>query len=346
MCTAACRPAPFCSRPPPPPRTAGSRAGTCASLAEGALGECVDPDSLTATRERELRIRLGSHGRAHHDDDEYRRRYWIREPENADGHGAGGVADRAGHRRYGRRRHLAPRRGRAAGHLALHPPGRPAARTGHRRAGHGVRGVPCGRPARVPSRHVLDLAAKSVRHYLNRGLWVTSWKHALGFARLSYLPRYEVRASGDAADLTFSAAVGGDALVPLLVAGSEGGRLRLRETEERVRPADERDAVRLRFYARSTLALHLAVRGRPLVRGEEEWAGAERVVRHRGAGGARLPDRRLRAGGTGGGHGGWTVRTAPRCRGRRRRGSGGARQRRSGNGGAGKLGCGRGGESA
>ncbi|BBC37344.1 uncharacterized protein SGFS_086380 [Streptomyces graminofaciens] len=33
----------------------------------------------------------------------------------------------------------------------------------------------------------------SVRHYLVRGLWVTSWKHALGFARLSYLPPYEVR---------------------------------------------------------------------------------------------------------------------------------------------------------
>ncbi|MET9967543.1 GNAT family N-acetyltransferase [Streptomyces sp. NPDC006356] len=47
---------------------------------------------------------------------------------------------------------------------------------------------------------------------------------------------------------------------------------RLRETEEYRRRAKERDAVRL--YARVTLALHLAVRRLPLVRGQEEWARA------------------------------------------------------------------------
>lgn len=74
------------------------------------------------------------------------------------------------------------------------------------------------------------------------------------------------------------AGVGAVGMVPLLVAGNEGGWLRLRKTEAHGQLAgrmpDERDAVRLRLYARSTLAVHLAVRGRPLVRGEEEWAEA------------------------------------------------------------------------
>jgi hypothetical protein len=127
----------------------------------------------------------------------------------------------------------------------------------------------------------------ALRHYLNRGLWVTSWKHALGLARLSYLPRYEVRESPGELTFLMSRATGRgtyadgsdssdssngfEEMVPLLVAGSEDGRLRLWETEECVR-LGEFEAVR--FYARSTLALHLAVRGRPLVRGEEEWAKA------------------------------------------------------------------------
>ncbi|QFQ96505.1 GNAT family N-acetyltransferase [Streptomyces phaeolivaceus] len=244
-----------------------------ASLAEGALGECVDPDSLSGVRERELRIRLGSHGRAHDNDDEYRRRYWISDERND--------------HRCGTRRTPPGIVGTVAvdtwpigagallvTSLYVHPVAR---RRGLATAVLDTVYEAC----RAEGLHGFRLDAhwtwqKSVRHYLNRGLWVTSWKHALGFARLSYLPRYEVRVAGDDGELTFWAAVGGDALVPLLVAGGEGGRLWLRETEESVRPADERDAVRLRFYARSTLALHLAVRGRPLVRGEEEWAAAQR----------------------------------------------------------------------
>jgi hypothetical protein len=122
---------------------------------------------------------------------------------------------------------------------------------------------------------------RTVRYYLGQALWVTPWKHALGFARLSYLPRYEVLENGG--ELTFLIADsegpgagctdgGSTAMVPLLVAGNAGGRLRLREPERYRRMRDERDVVRL--YARSTLALHLAVRGWPLVRGEEEWSEA------------------------------------------------------------------------
>jgi hypothetical protein len=111
---------------------------------------------------------------------------------------------------------------------------------------------------------------RTVRFYLGIGLWVTSWKHALGLGRLAYLPPYEVRHSDG--EFTFLAADPEGDMVPLLVADSAGGRLRLRETEQYRCALNERDAVGL--YARSTLALHLAVRGRPLVRGEEEWAKA------------------------------------------------------------------------
>ncbi|MPY50716.1 hypothetical protein FPZ41_19890 [Streptomyces sp. K1PN6] len=77
----------------------------------------------------------------------------------------------------------------------------------------------------------------------------------------------------DEGELTFLVD-GPRGMVPLLVAASCDGRLRLqlRETEQYRRMADDRNAVRL--YARSTLALHLAARGRPLVRGEEERARA------------------------------------------------------------------------
>ncbi|WP_153535069.1 hypothetical protein [Streptomyces sp. RB17] len=106
---------------------------------------------------------------------------------------------------------------------------------------------------------------EAVRYYLDRGLWVTSWNHALGFARLSSLPAYEVRARSG--ELTLF--VEGE---PLLVAGDDGRRLLLRETAGYRRIAGGREVMGV--YARSTLAPHLAVHGRPLVRGEEEWARA------------------------------------------------------------------------
>ncbi|MGW0820534.1 GNAT family N-acetyltransferase [Streptomyces sp. NPDC002845] len=241
-----------------------------ASLAEGALGECVDPDSLTSTRERELRVRLGAHGRMYEFDDEYLRPYWIRAEYGGGGRTTGPLGTVAvGTWPVG------------AGALPVwslyvHPVAR---RRGLASTVLDTLYEAC----LAEGLHGFRLDAywtwqKSVRYYLERGLWVTSWKHALGFARLSYLPRYEVRETED--ELAFltarhgSYASGPGEFAPLLVAGHEGGRLRLRETEEYVRTQDERDTVRLRHYARATLALHLAVRGRPLARGEEEWARA------------------------------------------------------------------------
>ncbi|GGR51172.1 hypothetical protein GCM10010251_80330 [Streptomyces aurantiogriseus] len=234
-----------------------------ASLAEGALGECVDPDSLTVSSEKRWRLRLGAAGHEHRHDDEFRRRYWICAPED----------------RCRQREPLGTIAldtwpvGAGALHVSslyTHPVAR---RQGLASAVLDTVYEAC----RAEGLHGFRLDTywtwqQTVRYYLRRGLWVTSWKHSLGLARLSYLPRYEVR--GDESALTFAVTGPQGDAVPLLVADSADGRLRLRETEQYRSLPDRRDAVRL--YARSTLALHLALRGRPLVRGEEEWAEARR----------------------------------------------------------------------
>ncbi|MFF3374295.1 GNAT family N-acetyltransferase [Streptomyces sp. NPDC002680] len=246
------------------------------SLAEGALGECTDPDSLTASHEKRLRVRLGTSGREYEQNDDYCRRYWIWDGGSGDGGNGGGrprgplgtVAVDTWPTGVGSLRvsslyvhPVARRRGLASSTLdTVYEACRAENLNGFR----------------------LDTCwtwQRNVRYYLNRGLWVTSWKHSLGLARLSYLPRYEVRENGG--ELTFlvaePAVSDGDSrapgvMVPLLVADAVDGRLRLRETEPYARMREELDSVR--YYARSTLALHLAVRGLPLVRGEEEWAEA------------------------------------------------------------------------
>ncbi|WP_282701992.1 GNAT family N-acetyltransferase [Streptomyces sp. CC219B] len=236
-----------------------------AALAEGALGECLDPDSLTVSSEKRWRLRLGSDGRdsgrEHGHADDMRRRYWIRSPD-----GRGG--------------------GRPLGTVAVDtcPTGTGALRVSSlyvhpvaRRQGLASAALDLVHDAcRAEGLHGFRLETHwtwqpTVRYYLGRRLWVTSWKHALGFARLSYLPRYEVRETA-ADEVTFLVADGEGELVPLLVAGSGGGRLRLKETEWYGRMTEEGGAVGV--YVRATLALHLAVRGRPLVRGKEEWARA------------------------------------------------------------------------
>lgn len=231
-----------------------------ASLAEGAFGECVDPDSLTVTGEKRWRLRLGAAGRAHDRADDFRTRYWIRSPGSRVGGPLGTVAVDTWPVGVGAVRITS---------LYVHPVARSQGLASavldlvyDACRAEGLRGY------RLDTYWTWQ---PTVRYYLRRGLWVTSWKHALGFARLSHLPRYEVEESGEG-ELTFLVAGEEGPPVPVLVAGSVGGRLWLRESGEYRGTPDRLDAVRL--YARSTLALHLAVRGRPLVRGEEERARA------------------------------------------------------------------------
>ncbi|MFF0016681.1 GNAT family N-acetyltransferase [Streptomyces sp. NPDC005374] len=231
-----------------------------ASLAEGAFGECLDPDSLTVTGEKRLRLRLGAGAREQGHADDVRVRYWVRSPQGRGGEPLGTVAVDTWPVGVGAVRitslyvhPVARRQGLASTVLDLvHDACR----------AEGLQGC------RLDTYWTWQ---RTVRYCLRRGLWVTSWKHALGFARLSQLPRYEIEENGEG-ELTLLVAGEEGRPVPVLTAGSSGGLLRLRESEEYRGTPDRLDAVRL--YARSTLALHLAVRGRPLVRGESEWAGA------------------------------------------------------------------------
>ncbi|MGW2646049.1 GNAT family N-acetyltransferase [Streptomyces sp. NPDC001393] len=225
-----------------------------ASLAEGALGPGCDPDAFTVSGEKRLRRALGSAGREHRHDDDFSRRYWICSSGTAGRGVVGTIAVDTWPMGAGALR---------VSSLYIHPAAR---RSGLAGAALNTVYEAC----RAAGLHGFRLDTywtwqSTVRYYLNRGLWVTSWKHALGFARLSFLPAYDVREEGGA--LTLS--VEGE---PLLIAGDDGRRLLLRETDGYRRIAGRGEVMGV--YARSTLALHLAVRGRPLVRGAEQWARA------------------------------------------------------------------------
>lgn len=227
-----------------------------ASLAEGALGERVEPEALGISHERRLRGWLGANEDDYGHDDRISRRYWIRGPHGT----VGTVAVETWPRGRGTL---------AVSSLYVRPDAR---RCGH--AWGALRGVYDAAVAEGLRGIRLETHwtwQDAVRYYLARGFWVLSWKHALGLALLSDLPVYEVRRVGDA--LVFLVREG-SAMVPLLVAGRGGGRLRLRRTRW-YRAMEEREPHGATpFYAMTTLALHLAVRGRPLVRDEASWAQA------------------------------------------------------------------------
>ncbi|MGA5817599.1 GNAT family N-acetyltransferase [Kitasatospora sp. NPDC094028] len=226
-----------------------------ASLVEGELGEAVDPDGLAPPVERAWRERLGESGREWPGGELYRRRYWVLD---ADGEVAGTVA--VDNWTQGR------------GQLALSSLYlRPGARGAGLAAG-ALDAVYAAAAAEGLPGFRLEAHwswQSSVRYYLRRGLWVVGWKRALSFARMPQLPPYRVREEHGRLLLLVEDPRRG--WVPILAAGAEGGRLRLDET------ADYRGADGwVHGYARSTLALHLALAGRPLVRGPQWWAEAWR----------------------------------------------------------------------
>ncbi|MET9402625.1 GNAT family N-acetyltransferase [Kitasatospora sp. NPDC002965] len=247
-----------------------------ASRAEGELGEQVDPEAIGPAEERALRQRLGESGREWPDGELYRRRYWLT--------GTAGTADPVG----GAADATGAVAGAPVGTVAVDNwtkgPGqlavsslylRPAAR------GRGLAATVLDQLYRAATAEGLPgyrLEAHwtwqhAVRYYLRRGLWVVSWKHAVGLARLPQLPPYRVREEEDRLVLLVAdgAPGPGGGWTPLLTAGREGRWLRLDETTD-YRRADGW----VRDFARSTLALHLALAGRPLVRGPQWWAEAWR----------------------------------------------------------------------
>ncbi|GAA2811642.1 hypothetical protein GCM10010505_42230 [Kitasatospora aburaviensis] len=229
-----------------------------ASLAEGELAEHVDPEALDPSAERELRERLGEGGREWPGGELYRRRYWVLDPDAPAGLPAGTVAVDNWTRGPGQLAvsslYLRPSaRGRGLAAAALDEIYRAAT----------TEGLPGYRlEAHWTWRH-------AVRYYLRRGLWVVSWKRAIGLSRMPQLPPYRVREEGGR--LVLAIADGPRGWVPLLAAGREGRWLRLDETA-----AYRQAGGWVHGYARPTLALHLALAGLPLVRGPQWWAEAER----------------------------------------------------------------------
>ncbi|WP_159394423.1 GNAT family N-acetyltransferase [Streptomyces sp. NRRL S-495] len=247
-----------------------------AACAEGELGEPVDPAAIGPAEEARLRARLGESGREWPGGELYRRRYWLL----GEG-GPGGATGPGGTQSRGTRPVGAvavDNWTKGSGQLAVSSLYlRPDARN------RGLAAAALDRVYRAATAEGLSgyrLEAdwawpQAVRYYLRRGLWVRSWKHAIGLTRMPQLPPYRVREEHGRLVLMVadrpSGAPSGEVWTPLLAAGREGRWLRLDETAA-YRQADGW----VHDYARSTLALHLALAGRPLVRGPQWWAEAWR----------------------------------------------------------------------
>ncbi|MFH8385125.1 GNAT family N-acetyltransferase [Kitasatospora sp. NPDC018058] len=226
-----------------------------ASLVEGELSEVVDPDALTARAERGWRDRLGESGREWPGGELYRRRYWIQD-DRAEVVGTVAVDNwtRGPSQLAVSSLYVRPEaRGRGLAAAALDEVY--AAATAEGLPGFRLEAHWTWQPA--------------VRYYLRRGLWVVAWKRSLSLARMPQLPLHRVREEGGRLLLLVADRQRG--WVPILAAGREGRWLRLDET------ADYRGCDGwVHEYARSTLALYLALAGWPMVRGPQWWAEAWR----------------------------------------------------------------------
>jgi GNAT superfamily N-acetyltransferase len=220
-----------------------------ASFAEGALGEVVEPEGLTPSGETRLRERLGEAGRVYEHDDRWSRRYWLV--------GAAGVVGTIAVGMW-------PRGWGCLGvsSLYVHPSAR---RRGV--AGRALETVYEATLAAGLNGIRLDTHwtwQDAVRYYLGRGMWVANWQHCLSLEKVVDRPAYEVRDSGD--ELGFWIEEDRQRAA-LLLAERDGEWLRLRETDLHRRIEEEQELHSgMLFHAQATFALHLAVRGWPLVR--------------------------------------------------------------------------------
>lgn len=103
----------------------------------------------------------------------------------------------------------------------------------------------------------------AIRFYLDRGMWVRSWKHSLVLIETRDLPSWRLDVEGDRA-LFIISAEGGE---KVLIRATRRGDF-LEWVEEPGLDADWE----IHSLATGTLALALAIRGWPLVRSEEQWA--------------------------------------------------------------------------
>jgi ribosomal protein S18 acetylase RimI-like enzyme len=225
-----------------------------ASLVEGHFHVIIDPGSLNAIdrQEWERRATCG-HGLRDPRREEFRKVYWLR--DQGERVGTLGIASTGfGGPHIGisslyvrpefRRRGIAPRVLDEAYNAALQA------------GGQGL---------------YLDTNwswQPAVQFYLRLGLWVRNWKHSLLLMRSQSLCEYRVGVENERA--TFSAQANDGTWTPLFDAEHRGDTLGW----------FERDAVKTRseelaaehYLAPGTFALHLALRGWPLVRSVDDWA--------------------------------------------------------------------------
>lgn len=107
---------------------------------------------------------------------------------------------------------------------------------------------------------------RTIRFYRKLGFWVYMWKRELDLIWTSECPPAHVHVGNDEASLSVSL---GDSELTIVQARRHGDRLEIEEvsaTELR----DERVGEAC-YYAMSTLALELAMKGWPLIRSLEKW---------------------------------------------------------------------------
>ena len=111
-----------------------------------------------------------------------------------------------------------------------------------------------------------------MRFYLRLGFWVRNWKHSLVLMRSRELLPYRVEV--DARRATLSVQMAEDTWTPIIDADNCGDSLGWFERVAFGSPTDDFSPVQ--YLAPGTFALHLALRGWPLVRSADHWAERHR----------------------------------------------------------------------
>jgi GNAT superfamily N-acetyltransferase len=105
---------------------------------------------------------------------------------------------------------------------------------------------------------------RTLAFYAHLGLWVRMWKRELQLVLDPRLARYEVRFDGDVARLSWQ--IPERDVAHAIVAERHGDRLRILAAPARSDAGEEG------WLSEGTFAMHLALRGWPLIESDEAWA--------------------------------------------------------------------------
>jgi len=222
-----------------------------ASLAEGRLGDPTDPRQIDEARRADWQSRATDESpMSLRSRDRFERCYWLLD----------------GAERIGTVALTTSALGAASLHMSsfyVFPP--------LRRRGAGSRFLNALKEILARHRFGLRLETsycwpRAVRFYLREGMWLRMWKRELSFCWAARQPRAEVSVGEDEASLSVS--VDGQRVV-LASARRHGDVLELHYPSQELLSDKRLDAVC--YDASTTLALHLALHGWPLIQSKEEW---------------------------------------------------------------------------